>query len=111
MAVATDAGVAATLLNGHEDYRRLAVGTGTPSDAGCGTEVDRVSIEDSVTISGRTRTFEAYFTNAQALGNLTEWAIHKTSDDTIAFLYGSWSEAVVKDTTKGLLVTITETWA
>jgi len=109
MAVATDAGVAATLLSGVEDYRYLAVGTGTPSDAGCGTEVDRVSIA-SVTISGRTRTFEAYFTNAQAVGNLKEWAIHKTKDDTIAFLYGSWSEAAVKDTTKGLLVTITETW-
>src|SRR5690606_40796799 len=103
MAVVTDAGVEATLRSGQDYYRYLAVGTGTPSNAGCGEEVDRVQI-DSYTINGRTRTFKAYFTKEQAVGNLTEWAIHRRSDDTIAFMYGSWSEAVVKDDTKGLLV-------
>jgi len=109
MAVVTDAGVATTLLSGLDDYYYLAVGTGTPSDAGCGAEVDRVII-DSYTINGRTRTFKAYFTKEQAVGNLTEWAILHKNDDTIALLYGSWSEAVVKDDTNGLLVTVTETW-
>ena len=109
MAVVTDAGVEATLRGGQDDYRYLAVGTGIPSDAGCGTEVARVRI-DSFNINGRTRTFKAYFAKEQALGNLTEWAMHQTPDDTIAFMYGSWSEPVVKDTTMGLLVTVTETW-
>jgi len=44
------------------------------------------------------------------VGYLHEWAIHKTPNDTTALLYGWWAGPIFKDTTKGLLVTVTETW-
>jgi len=109
MATMTDAGFAATLTDGYTDFGYLAVGTGTPSGAGLGTETERVALTTKSVVAG-VRTLIAYFTNTEADDELTEWGLYDAASGGNLLAYGTFDATISRTaTTKGLKVTITET--
>jgi len=105
----TELGVESTLEHGHDEFRYLAVGTGTPTANGCGAEIARVLIATK-RVSGRVRQFEALFTNSEGVGDITEWAIHKSAAGTDCLVYKALDEALPHTSAKPLLVSVSEPW-
>ena len=105
----TELGVESTLEHGYDEFRYLAVGTGTPTANGCGAEVSRVPITTKRVI-GRVRQFEALFTNSEGVGDITEWAIHKSAAGTDCLVYKALDKALPHTSVKAMLVSVSETW-
>lgn len=105
----TELGTESTLEHGYDEFLYLAVGTGTPTANGCGAEVSRVLIATK-RVSGRVRQFEALFTNSEGVGDLTEWAIHKSAAGTDCLAYKALDEPLPHTSAKALLVSVSETW-
>lgn len=100
-------GVSGGLTQGY-----LEVGTGTLTPTVATTALTtplspRATLVNSV--SGNVMTLEAFFTNSQGNGTLTEWGIFSASSGGTLLACGIFSPSVTKTSADTLAVTITET--
>ena len=83
----------------------MAVGTGTPSANGCGTQVSTRQAMTSATSSGAVLTLVASFSGATYTGALVEAATHTAGTGTTC-----WTYAIFSAITLGSTDTLTITW-
>lgn len=101
-------------ISGGLEQLYFEVGTGTLTPA-LGTTALTTALSPRVALtntqSGGVGTLEAFFTNSQVNGTLTEWAIYSALTGGTLLACGNFSPSVVKTSSQTLTVTVTETFA
>lgn len=113
-ALLTNAGLTALLTNGDDTFLYFAVGTGTTTptaaDTALAAELVRVAVTASV-ISANELEIQAFLTNSQGNGTLTEYGIWTAAAAGTLLARGLFTTALTKSSQAPAVIVVTLTLA